>query len=310
MKLVALLIPFTMAFPALAQNTPSGAPALDMLARLEIERVLEIERGLGYSREADAIMNQTRDALRDLEAKRDRALASLVKVDAGLKKIGQLYPTSTLIPIFLDAQIIEAETEAGPVKSATAKARDLIAKNKFQAGRAVIEDMASEVRVTSVNLPMRTYPQLIKSALTAMKEKKPAPEVRYLLLSAVQSLVVRTKTIPLPIIRAEAFIRRAGFLFDIDGKLADPEIKSLLEAAIAQLSLAERLGYGPREMDYGKLHGALKRLQESSGAKEEPHAPATQSLLTELRGDIRALRDQSVQSAESRGPVPVDSVKR
>ncbi len=199
--------------------------------------------------EAIAAVSRTSKAIRALDkGDKDQALEELATAIGKLELITTAYPELALAP--LDVQLVTHDLAGSveEVEKAIAKARDLLDDGRVQDARLLLRDLASEVVIRTVNVPLATYPDAIKAVVPLIKDGK-VKEAKAALATALSTLVVVDHVIPLPLLRAEAALADAKALA-ANAKRKPEEAKKLadlLAAARTQLELAEVLGYGEKD---------------------------------------------------------------
>ena len=199
--------------------------------------------------EAIAAVSRTSKAIRALDkGDKDQALEELATAIGKLELITTAYPELALAP--LDVQLVTHDLAGSveEVEKAIAKARDLLDDGRVQDARLLLRDLASEVVIRTVNVPLATYPDAIKAVVPLIKDGK-VKEAKAALATALSTLVVVDHVIPLPVLRAEAALADAKALA-ANAKRKPEEAKKLadlLAAARTQLQLAEVLGYGEKD---------------------------------------------------------------
>jgi len=110
-------------------------------------------------------------------------------------------------------------------------------------------------------LPLATYPDAMRLSAALLEEGK-KDEAVAILLRALNTLVIQEQTIPLPVLRAEEFIKLGALA--MAGKEKDKKDVALLylDNADYQLQLAEAMGYGKKDKEYKELYEAIKDLKK------------------------------------------------
>lgn len=132
-------------------------------------------------------------------------------------------------------------------------------------------------------LPLATYPDAMKIAAALLDEGK-NEEAISTLITALNTLAIDKIEIPLPVLRAEEFIKLAAVAMKENKK---EEAKLFLENAEYQLELAEIMGYGKKDKEYKEIYEAIKVLKKAIGEENE-----TESLFTELSEKIKNFKER------------------
>jgi len=126
-----------------------------------------------------------------------------------------------------------------------------------------LSQLASEMQVTSVNIPLGSFPAAIKKAVSLIDDGK-TNDAALVLDEVLNTLVQQTEIIPLPLLRAEALLTIAAELehkTDLSKADSRAEVLKFTNAAKDKLKLAELLGYGNQD-DYQDLYKAIDEIKE------------------------------------------------
>ncbi len=227
-------------------------------------------------REAIEVIAQTQALILQLDSihqeNAERIIAELI---GKIEILTAAHPELSLLPIDVHSRVNEVITDIHSIKDIVSEAEKAMDKGYYQVARTLLNDLASEIVISTVNLPLATYPQGLKQAAVLIREKRLA-EASDLLKKMLNTLVITEQIIPLPVMRAQQYVIEALAL-DL-AKAADrEEILKLLDNADYQLKLAEALGYGKRTKDYKDLYQAIHDIKRSI-EKEETTEAITQSL--------------------------------
>ena len=73
-----------------------------------------------------------------------------------------------LVPADIDVDILDFEGDAKTVKQAVKQADDLLEHGKVQSARHILAELASEMRITTLSIPLGSFPLAIKNAIDQM----------------------------------------------------------------------------------------------------------------------------------------------
>ncbi len=196
-----------------------------------------------------------------------------VAIDKGKELIGDLEvllakdPSLALIPINVAYQKEELVTDIKSVREAVDLAEDAMDKGYYREASDILKDLRSEIVISTYMLPAATYPDAIKASVIALEENKPE-EAKAILLTALNTIVIQTEIVPLPVLNAEQMIIEAALIDAKDHSRVD-DVLNLLRNAEYQLQLAEELGYGKKDKEYKALAKAIKELKKSVEDKKD-----------------------------------------
>ena len=185
-----------------------------------------------------------------------KALKSATKFfDVAFKNNPQL----SLVPIAEKIDVNDFTGNAKTIKHIINAAQKLLADNDTQAARAMLLPLQDEMIFSTQFLPMKIYPQATKQALKDLNkgEKKQAFSD---IVTALNSTVVNTVILPLPLLTAQDLVLEAA---KVEKSKKDQALK-LLTSAQDELTKAELLGYTKKD---SKAYKSLEK--EVSNIKSE-----------------------------------------
>lgn len=239
--------------------------------------------------EAKEAVLGTQQALLDLD-KNDNtaALSVLQEVSKKLDLILANKPPLTAVTAGIEIDLIDFKGNALVIEQKIKQVSELFAHGKLQAGRMVADELASEIDVTSVNIPLATYPAAIKDAVAQINAGK-VKEAALVLENALNSLVEQTEILPLPLLRAEALIVKASNLeskSDLSKEKNRDEVIKLVDAAKEKLKIAELLGYGSKD-DYQPFYQDIDAIKKTVHTEKSAATWAKiKQTLTDLKNKI------------------------
>jgi Asp-tRNA(Asn)/Glu-tRNA(Gln) amidotransferase C subunit len=170
-----------------------------------------------------------------------------------------------LLPVDNIIKVQEFIGTADDVEKTVKAVEDLLEKGRVQEARYLIAPLASEIDITTVNLPLATYPDALKLAASYIHDKKydKAKEVLYIALS---TFVNETQIIPIPLLESVDLITAASKIAKENKQLA----LTYLDAADKALDLAEALGYvSESETTYKALHEKIEEVRKEIKGKNK-----------------------------------------
>ncbi len=215
--------------------------------------------------EAVDAVKETQTALKALENDKPKeALAALEVVSGKLHLMLSRDPNLGLVPIDLQMQVFDIDEDLKTIKAIEKKVTKLVEKDQFQSARPVIDDLASEIRLTIVNLPIETYPAAI-DAIAPLIDAGKIDEAKDALYAVLDTLVITEEVMPLPILRADFLLSEAFRIehtADLSKEKSREKIDKLINDAGTQIKIAETLGYGDKE-DYKPLYESIDALKKT-----------------------------------------------
>ncbi|WP_333878118.1 YfdX family protein [Methylobacter sp.] len=254
-----------------------------------IKRKVLNEKSQQIASEAKDTVAGTQQALIDLEKNDPKAaLAVLQAVSKKLDIILANNPDLALVSADVEADIFDFEGDAKAIKKELKQADDLLDSGKLQGARQILAGLASEMQITTINIPLSTFPLAIKNAVALIDAGK-ISEAAFVLDEVLNTLVERTEIIPLPILRAEALLTEASRVEhkeDMSKENSRAEVLKFADAAKEKLKIAELLGYGGKD-DYKLLYTAIDEIKETMHSEKSAATwEKVKQTLTDLRNKI------------------------
>jgi len=225
-------------------------------------------------KEAADAFKATGTALKALDNNQPKQALSALQVASGnLHLLVARDPALDLVPIDIQVQFIEGIRNLKTIKKLEDKLEDLIDDGHYQAARPIVDSLVDEVRITTVSLPLATYPKTIDQVAPLVDAGK-IDEARQMLIDVLDTFVVEEEVTPLTIIHADEKLTEA-FQIEHTADLSKQETKNKIETLVNEakqdINIAQALGYGVKD-DYSGLYegiDALKKAIGESGFKGE-----------------------------------------
>ncbi len=185
-------------------------------------------------------MEHVLKAIKLLEEKKDDEALSALETAVGKFEIAlAAEPDLKLAPV--DGYVTLFDLVATPdfIKQQIKEVQKLLDEGKVQEARILLSSLRDEMVISTVYMPMGTYPDAIRLAVKYLRDKKRDQAIATL-DTTVNSLVTKSTSIPLGLIRAKSLIEQASKLDKDKGK---EKILKLVKAAREQLEVANLLGY-------------------------------------------------------------------
>lgn len=237
---------------------------IDRISEATKHKIL-IEKTRPIECDAVEVELETQKAIVALENKDTKdALTILEGFSGKLDTILAKYPGLALVPVSVKTDVFDYKSDNKEATFAIHKAMGLLKHGKLPVARHILSDMASEIRITTTSMPLSTFPGAIKQVIALIESGKTDQAV-IALNSALDTLVVTTELIPLPVLRAEALLKAASTLEltdDLSRQKNRKEIRKLIDAAKDKLELSELLGYGDKD-DYKMLYQQIDAIHKT-----------------------------------------------
>jgi hypothetical protein len=190
-------------------------------------------------KEAIDSLKYTHEALVALgERDKEKAIDSIEKALGKLEVILSAKESPKFLPIKNFVVVNEFIGTSQGVRGTVKLAKELLVAGKVQQARKILMPLTSEIDVTTVSLPLVSYPDALKLASTYIHSDKIDKAVDVLTI-ALNTFDEETVVLPIPLIKATDLIAAAS------EKAQSDKEKALLYLAAASESLkvAKELGY-------------------------------------------------------------------
>ncbi len=251
------------------------------------------------SREAIEVLKQTQEVIASIAQKKNKeAEEKLAQIIGKLEVLLAKKPDLALIPVGSTIEVKDVITDINTVEEIMTQVRKAIDKGYFQEAKRVLNDLSSEMVIKTSYLPMATYPDAMKLSAKLLSENKNT-EAASVLAKALTTLIVKEDIIPLPVLRAEEYIKGALALMDNEKKFEENKetLLALLDAADYQLKLAEAMGYGKKDREYKELADAIvllkKNIEKGKERKSKKGLKALDEKLTRFKERLFPVKKQS-----------------
>jgi hypothetical protein len=230
--------------------------------------------------DAIAAIEETRNAINAIDqGNTQEALQALERATGKLDILLARYPELALVSVSTQITIIDlAPRDFDLIEPIRDEAKRAVNEEDFPTGRALLHNLVSEIRTSTVNLPLETYPDAMKESARLLHQGR-TDEARAVMQLALSTLVVTEQSRPIPLINALTELAAAMALAaqgqdqqNQDQQNRD-QVLRLLEDARTQLKLARELGYARRDPEYKELDRAIRDIERQIRAKEKTESP-------------------------------------
>lgn len=264
---LALCAAILLAAPQVPAHSPANQSVqaeVDKRATDEADR--KRRESLGEAQSAIAATEQAITALGD--GKPRTALSQLALATGKLELLLARHPRLALAPVRTDMITHDVLITPDGVKGAVREARRLLGDGEVQKARRLMAVLASEVEFRTFNIPLQTFPTMIK-AISPLIDAGNIDEARTRLQAVLSTLVITSERVPLPKLRAEEHIKAAQGLAGKSNrsKEENDRLSHAIQDAREQLQVAELLGYGEKS-DYRPMYQQIDDIErKSAGGK-------------------------------------------
>jgi len=191
--------------------------------------------------------------------------------------------TPKLLPIENQIVIKNFVGTSEDVKKALAEVKKLLALGKVQEAGELLISLQSEIDITTVSLPLASYPDALKLASKYLIEKHPA-KAKHVLEIALNTFAQDEQIIPIPLINALELVHVASTIAKNDKEQA---LKHLAMAK-DDLKKAELLGYvSSSTTTYKQLEDLIEKTE-----KEVKGPNKAEKLFKELGEKLKEFKEK------------------
>ena len=258
--MLACLLGSLLILPSVAVSADSVPAKADPQTQKETE-----DKRKALMADATSAIQETQAALKTLdEGKTSQAIAALERATGKLDLILARDPKLELAPAGVSVTTYDVQGGLDAVREARKQAEEQIEAGRLQEARRLLKNLASETVISVSNIPLATYPETIKRAVKLIDENKP-DEAKRVLQTALSTQVVIDTVIPLPVVKAQEFLKTAEDLAQKKDRTKDDNdrLKSSFDQANEQLQFAQALGYGTKK-DFDKMYQQLAEIRDKS----------------------------------------------
>jgi hypothetical protein len=248
--------------------------------QIEAQRQQDQKEGeQALDQEAIAAVEQTENAIKSIAANnKNDALASIERATGRINILLARNPTSALIPVHVEVGVIDvAPADIKLIDQMVQRARDATKERHLPAARLLLAALVSELRIHTTFVPLATYPAALQQAARLLDQGK-NQDARGVLLTALNTLVVDDRVVPLPLILAQAAIESA----DAQRQNRDKAL-ALLQTAQNETNRSLHLGYMSDDSEYKALDRDISALESAIKGTSD-----TSSMFLHLRDRISA----------------------
>ena len=188
---LAILLAFTPL--AFGSDTKADAPADEKQKVEDTKQDQTAEKRKQMLEEARTVIRETENALKALDEKKNEdALAALERAAGKLAIILAREPELALAPSDVNEVPYDILGDIDAIKALRDEIEDALDDGRVQQARHLIRNLASETVISVTNIPLATYPDVIKKAVKLIDEGK-IDEAKQALQIALNTLVVTDK---------------------------------------------------------------------------------------------------------------------
>jgi hypothetical protein len=211
----------------------------------------------------DAItaIKETRNAVEALsKGQQQEALTAIERAIGKLDILLANHPEEALLPVDFNIQVIDlAPLDIKLIKEMSSTAEQFMKSKDYPNSRLILDILRSEIHIRISSLPLALYSTALKRSAALLEEKK-TDESNAVLLSALNTLVIRDQILPLPLINAEIMIKAAEKEYEKDKGMA----LKLIASVRHEIERLKELGYRTKSKgdQYNSLEKAIQEFEK------------------------------------------------
>ncbi len=270
------------AFASTASKSESNKAVVQAKAKVKKE-----QNEVKIVQEAVDAVALTNKVLAELDkGNKDQAIKDLEKAIGKLEVVLSAPNAPALIPIDSSIEVVDFPGSIEDIKTAVITAKALLAENKIQEARAILDTLRSEIVLKVINLPLASYPAALKLAAKFLHENR-IDEAKAVLNQALATFVEVDVVTPIPLLQAIHLVEVAKDLAKKDKKKA----LEMLEEAKKSLKKAKALGYtSDSDITYKALEDMIEKVEKEVRGKNK-----AEKLFEELLNKLKAFKEHAVK---------------
>ncbi|BCD61178.1 hypothetical protein NitYY0826_C0011 [Nitratiruptor sp. YY08-26] len=252
------------------------------------EQVAKEQKEVKIVNEAVEAVALTNKVLVELDkGQKDEAIKDLEKAIGKLEVVLSAPNAPALIPIDSAIEVVDFPGSVQDIKTALISAKALLAENKVQEARAILDTLRSEIVLKVINLPLASYPAALKLAAKFLHENR-VDEAKNILNQALATFVEVDVVTPIPLLQAIHLVEVAKDAAKKDKKRALDMLKSAKNA----LKKAEALGYtSDSDTTYKMLVEEIEKIEKEVKGKN-----SAEKLFEDLIAKLKEFKEKAVKT--------------
>jgi YfdX protein len=272
-----------------AKTSPASAPDFQkqrQQAEQQLRPGIEAERQKdqkeaeqSLDQDAIAAIQQTENAIKAIAANnKNDAMAAIEAATGKINILLARNPASALIPVHVEVGVIDvAPEDIKTIDVIVQGAADATKQRHLPGARLLLASLVSELRIQTTFLSLATYPAALQQAARLLDQGK-NQDAGNVLLTAVNTLVIDDRVVPLPLILAQAAVEAA----EAQRQNKDAAL-ALLQTARNETTRSQHLGYMSDDSEYKALDNDISALESAIKGTGN-----TSSMFSHLRDRISA----------------------
>ncbi len=282
-SLVAAGLLVSGAFASEATKAESNKAVAQAKAKVQKE-----QKEVKIVQEAVDAVALTHKVLAELDkGNKEKAIKELEDAIGKLEVVLSAPNAPALIPIDSAIEVVDFPGSLQDIKTALISAKALLAENKIQEARAILDTLRSEIVLKVVSLPLASYPAALKLAAKFLHEGR-VDEAKNVLNQALATFVEVDVVTPIPLLQAIHLVEIA----QSEAKKDKQKALDMLKAAKRALKKAEALGYtSDSDTTYKMLEDMIEKVEKEVKGKNR-----AEKLFEDLIKKLKEFKEKAVKT--------------
>ncbi|MBN2639293.1 MAG: YfdX family protein [Bacteroidales bacterium] len=238
--------------------------------RVQEQAQVEIKKQQAYfKKDALNCITETNETLKalasgNLKAAKEQVLQAI----SDAQKVEKDFPDINYVPVNISVSSSDFVSTMQQVDKLLTESRLAMKKGYYQQASELLNQMKSEIDITTVNMLFGSYPEKLEE-VEALLDNNKINDAENVLYGLLNSLQIKQTILPIPVLRAEAMIAQSAVSFATNKATS----VNLLKNADYQLQLAEAMGYGNFDKEYvllsKQIRNIVQEIQEGKNTQSE-----------------------------------------
>ncbi len=251
-------------------------------------KIVKEQKEVKIVKEAVEAVALTNKVLSELDkGNKDQAIKDLEKAIGKLEVVLSAPNAPALIPIDSAIEVVDFPGSLQDIKTALISAKALLAENRVQEARRILDTLRSEIVLKVVNLPLASYPAALKLAAKFLHENR-IDEAKNVLNQALATFVEVDVVTPIPLLQAIHLVEVAKDAAKKDKQKA----LDMLKSAKMALKKAQLLGYtSDADTTYKMLEDEIEKVEKEVRGKN-----SAEKLFEDLIQKLKEFKEKAIKT--------------
>lgn len=265
-QIMTLILATAISSTAFGQKQPTRMHVENKQAQAKTSQEI-VKKQKTVVQEAVSALGDTKNALTYLDENKKKEAQQAIQTAVGkLETVVARNPNLGMAPFDVTVTTDALLNDAESVNKLREQAITALKNNQIQEARAIVANLKSETVITVANIPLATYPGVLKDA-ARMIDQNNLEGAKTSIASALGTIVLTKTVIPIPLARADYFMDQASKLSQKTNRSPEEnkKVTEYINESKSSLRMAEALGYAPKNAfrdTYSRLDEASKKTSK------------------------------------------------